>query len=917
MASTFDGSGTLTALWVTAFALANVYVAIFLALALLNANPGALRRVRALLWRRRRRRRGQRQPHHGPAARGSEEGSPAAALAAELAAAAAAAPPLVRASASASGALPAGGRGGAAAAADDPSTSADAAVQGLDGEDPSGCSSCSKSCRGSCGPGAAAPGRGAAAGGDATSSSGGDDSSGDEEDDGRRPRGGGGAAISYETDISSLVALPGPAAPPEEPVTLEWREVSLAVSGVGGKRTILQGIYGEALPGELQALMGPSGAGKSTLLDALAMRLRGGRSLSLGGAVLANGRPRRAKDFLAASAYVPQHDNFVPTMTAWETVSFYAAVLLPDAPAAARAERGECVLQLMGLVAQKDTLVGGVLPGGMSLRGISGGERRRLAIATGVVAGPSVVFLDEVTSGLDSFAALSVTRFLRRMADGGHTLLASVHQPRAAIWRLYDKVTLLSQGRLLYHGPAAALVLWFQGLGYSFDAARHGSAPDWALDLVSLGFSKTAAAAAEAAAAEAAAAAAAAEAPGGPAPPQGFDGGGPAAAGGSGGGGGAAAARAGRPEGMTTQEELEAAAEAMRARLRREHPSWFDPPGSAGSSFAAPAPSRRAAAPTSAVRTAPGRGGPRARARRLARHFVALLWREALALTRNPADAAGRMATFAYVALLNGLIFYGMSDRASSLAQRIGTCYSLLAFFLLIPFVFMGLFWADKSFYLADAAARLYHPAAFYAAKVTAVLPFNVAVSVAFHLIFYGMAGLRHGAYYVARSTLVATISLCATLAPSLDVAFMGAIAFTALNLLACGYFQRFSAYGLPGFNFIRYISAMNWAWEGVVGVEIGDRLMPCGVGADPGLSALGFIPELLPKGGSLEAMARILANGGLGPNCVVDASVMLEYYGITRTYGEIIAILVGYLLGVTAVTYLALWRGARRVAGK
>jgi ABC-type multidrug transport system ATPase subunit len=88
--------------------------------------------------------------------------------------------------------------------------------------------------------------------------------------------------------------------------------------------------------------------------------------------------------------------------------------------------------------------VGGTLPGGIMLRGMSGGERKRLAIACGVVAGPSLVFLDEPTSGLDSFAALNVVLFLKSMVtEHGATLLASLHQPRAAIWSQMDQVDCL------------------------------------------------------------------------------------------------------------------------------------------------------------------------------------------------------------------------------------------------------------------------------------------------------------------------------------------------------------------------------------------------------------------------------------------------------------------------------------------
>lgn len=88
--------------------------------------------------------------------------------------------------------------------------------------------------------------------------------------------------------------------------------------------------------------------------------------------------------------------------------------------------------------------VGGTLPGGIILRGLSGGERKRLSIANGIMSTPCIVFLDEPTSGLDSFAALSVMSYMRSMAAGGQTVLSTIHQPRAAIWALFDTVSCTS-----------------------------------------------------------------------------------------------------------------------------------------------------------------------------------------------------------------------------------------------------------------------------------------------------------------------------------------------------------------------------------------------------------------------------------------------------------------------------------------
>jgi hypothetical protein len=98
--------------------------------------------------------------------------------------------------------------------------------------------------------------------------------------------------------------------------------------------------------------------------------------------------------------------------------------------------------------------------------------------------------------------------------------------------------------------------------------------------------------------------------------------------------------------------------------------------------------------------------------------YTSCLGRELLAITRNPADVAGRMLTFSWVALLMGMLYYNMPPDARSLRGRLNLLFNGLVFFCLMPYVSMSLYTADKKFYIADASARLYRPLAYYLAKV-------------------------------------------------------------------------------------------------------------------------------------------------------------------------------------------------------
>jgi hypothetical protein len=307
----------------------------------------------------------------------------------------------------------------------------------------------------------------------------------------------------------------------------------------------------------------------------------------------------------------------------------------------------------------------------------------------------------------------------------------------------------------MFHGVCDDLVPWFGHLGYAYDASQHGVASDWALDLVAIGFHK----------------------------PKRFYGhtitnmeqltcasnefvtsytaqsgivpfgGGNSSMIGSKSLGQKMQARMNKMAGVQSTGNSAVAGMRNIARLSGSsdgdmyvEPLSVSTPGEASFSAAEPA------------QVSTKKQGKWATG--WWRHFISCYNRELLAITRNPADVAGRTMTFAWVAILMGLLYYGMPGDASSIRGRLNMVFNNLVFFCLMPYVSMSLYCADKKFYIADASAKLYRSNAYYPAKVMAITPFQIVSALVFCFTVYGMTGLRPGWQYILQNGTVSTLLL-------------------------------------------------------------------------------------------------------------------------------------------------------------
>lgn len=264
------------------------------------------------------------------------------------------------------------------------------------------------------------------------------------------------------------------------PIQLEWKDLTYNVKvkkGFFRKETkqILHPMSGYVAPGEFLAVMGPSGSGKTSLLNILAQRVK-----NSSGELLVNGQPM-SKKFKSISAFVQQDDVLMGNLTVFEALRFAALLRLPTSMSyKEKMEVVNDVMKELGLEKCKNSKIG--IPG--VSKGISGGERKRLCICIEMITNPSILFLDEPTSGLDAKTALGVIQTLIRLAKKGITIVCTIHQPRSDIYQLFDRLLLLTEGKVAYFGKANEATAYFKSIGYPCPVEYNPA--DYLIDLVTL-----------------------------------------------------------------------------------------------------------------------------------------------------------------------------------------------------------------------------------------------------------------------------------------------------------------------------------------------------------------------------------------------------------------------------------------------
>nr|CAB3453166.1 unnamed protein product [Digitaria exilis] len=258
------------------------------------------------------------------------------------------------------------------------------------------------------------------------------------------------------------------------------------------KISILHNVSGIIKPHRMTLLLGPPGAGKTSLLLALAGTLPS--SLEVTGSITYNGHTMDEFEARRSAAYVSQHDLHMGELTVRETVNFSArcqgighrydllvelsrrekeASIVPDPEtdiymkAAATGEQKADVvtnhiLKVLGLDICADTIVGNNM-----LRGISGGQKKRVTTAEMLVTPGRALFMDEISTGLDSSTTFQIVNSIRQTIHiVGGTAVIALLQPAPETYELFDDIILLSDGQVVYNGPRENVLEFFESVGF-------------------------------------------------------------------------------------------------------------------------------------------------------------------------------------------------------------------------------------------------------------------------------------------------------------------------------------------------------------------------------------------------------------------------------------------------------------------
>lgn len=251
------------------------------------------------------------------------------------------------------------------------------------------------------------------------------------------------------------------------------------------QHTILNGLCGVLKPGTMTLLLGNPGSGKSSLLKYLSGRFVEKSNTQVRGEPTYNGVGRAILQAKLPQivTYVSQNDCHFPTLTVQETLDFSRSFTWSSKQSHSASAPSAFPLDPLSVIKRlaldncKNTVVGNQM-----LRGLSGGECKRLTIAEMECGLRQVIMMDEPSAGLDSAATMDIMQYYARIAhEHDRTIVVALQQPSPQVFELFDEIILLNDGETIYHGPRVDAPRYFAALGLL--CLPHRDFADFLLDL--------------------------------------------------------------------------------------------------------------------------------------------------------------------------------------------------------------------------------------------------------------------------------------------------------------------------------------------------------------------------------------------------------------------------------------------------
>ncbi|CAK7222908.1 hypothetical protein SEUCBS140593_005061 [Sporothrix eucalyptigena] len=615
-------------------------------------------------------------------------------------------------------------------------------------------------------------------------------------------------------------------------------------------KRILNKFNGVMNGGELLVVLGRPGSGCSTLLKTICGELHG-LHVDPGSTIHYSGIPqsKMIKEFRGETIYNQEVDKHFPELTVGQTLEFAAQVRMPSHKWSHLEKRmtrqqvsnyaAQVVMAVCGLSHTYNTKVGNEF-----VRGVSGGERKRVSIAEMMVAGSPFMGWDNSTRGLDSATALKFVQTLRIASDLTRSSNAvAIYQASESIYELFDKATVLYEGRQIYFGPAKGAKAYFEGLGWYCPPRQ--TTGDFLTSVTNPVERR----------------------------PQ---------------------------EGM--EDRVPRTAEEFEARWLKS--AEYEAMLTEVAEYEAAHPLDAHGETVAAMRQT--KNMKQAKNVRPKSPFIISYWMQIKLTTRrayqrmwnDKAPTITTAVTCIVLALIIGSTVYGTPDATVGFYPKSSVLFMAVLLNALITLTEINSLYAQRPIVEKHASYAFYHPSADAVAGVLADIPVKFIVATCFNIILYFMAGLRREPAqffiyflitYTSTFTMSAIFRTMAAMTKTISQA-MSLAGIVVLGLVMYTGFVITVPTMHPWFSWIRWINPIYYAFEGLVANEFHGREFLCSV----------IIPAYSPPIGDswiCSVVGSVAGQDYVSGDAYIAASYGYYYSHLWRNFGIMIGFLVFFML--------------------